>query len=123
MNLLYFLLLNSNYNSENRISSILDFYKIYVVGSDLRPSDNYKEKQTNFDKILENHKKNGWLNKLESNISQNEKEEFIQNEMESAYRPFNILGGGLFNDWDMDVTQNEVTQNEVTQNEVTQNDD
>lgn len=110
MNLLCFLLLNLRYNNHSFIlynnvekynpPSILDFYKNYISGSDLRSSDNYQENQTNFDKILNNHQKKEWLNKLESkNFSQDEKAEFIKNEIESAYRSFNIRAGGLMDDW------------------------
>ena len=49
--------------------------------------------------MMQNHQKNEWLKKLESNQSQNKKIEFIKNEMESAYRTFDIMGGGLYNDW------------------------
>jgi hypothetical protein len=65
------------------------------IGNDMREPEN----ETSFDTILKNHQKYEWLKKLESNQSQNEKIEFIKNEMESAYRPFDIMAGGLYNDW------------------------
>jgi hypothetical protein len=88
------------YNIENKISDIFDFHKNYIVGNDLRPSENYKEKQVTFHKLLNYHQKNGWLKKLESeNYTEDEKAEIIQNEMESAYRSFDITAGGLMDDW------------------------
>lgn len=109
-NILCFLLLHINcnnnrsslilYNTENQIPGILDFYKTYISGSDMRTSENYEEKQTNFSKLLNYHQKNGWLKKLESkNYTEEEKAEIIKNEIESAYRPFDITAGGLMDDW------------------------
>jgi len=88
----------------NKTPPLLSFENIH--GNDMRPppyrpgkNENENVFETPFDTILNNHKKNEWLKKLESNENEKEKLDFIKNEMESTYRIFDILGGGLFNDW------------------------
>ena len=97
MNSWFLLLTSRNYMHKHHENILFTMKENF--GNDMRTHINDTYTESTFDIILKNYEKYDWLKKLESNKVQHEKIEFIKNEMESAYRTFDIMGGGLYNDW------------------------
>jgi hypothetical protein len=64
-------------------------------GEDMRPSIEELSPQ----KIVDNHRKHAWLTLLQSNLSNKEKVEFIEKNMEDTYKAIDVRAGGLLRDW------------------------
>ena len=77
--------------------------KSYISGVDMRPLIRETQQiEPSIVSLIENQQKYEWLSVLQLPfLNQQEKTEFIQKEMEGAYRTIRITEGGLMDDWAM----------------------